>query len=266
MRRCAGLLVGICLLLACGAAAAAQTPAAPNPQVQVSDAPSPALSPDRDRELTEWLDAMDKWRRYDAKYYNKPARDSLGRITTRPAMPEPPEWLGGYCAEAALDGRLAIDARTATACLLYDDPRAPLQAASLGVQGARDSAETGPKYWSFLTRIHIDGLWSTAATTSRSYGLIGSHVSLVDVGRLQVFGPPGVLLLSVPRPDGSRRITIGYTWGISIRLMDVRLFGSKDMTLFANVSKVWIGREAPTDSMSGGYEIAGFSLAPRKKR
>jgi hypothetical protein len=91
-------------------------------------------------------------------------------------------------------------------------------------------------------------------------------VSLVDVGRLQVFGPPGVLLLSVPDGENSRRITLGYTWGVSLRLTDVRLFApTRNMTLFLNVSKVWLdfGDER---SKFRGFDIAGFSLAPRRKR
>ena len=32
---------------------------------------------------------------------------------------------------------------------------------------------------------------------SHSSGIIGSHVSMVDVGRSQVFGPSGVMLLTV---------------------------------------------------------------------
>jgi len=123
------------------------------------------------------------------------------------------------------------------------------------------------KHTSFLTRVHIDGLWTTASSNNRFYGLVGSHVSLVDVGRLQVFGPPGVLLLSVPDASGSRRITLGYTWGLSVRLADVRIFGpTRDMTLFLNVSKVWIATGSEGQGTSRGYDMMGFSIAPRKKR
>jgi hypothetical protein len=264
MRRPGGVLALICLLLVVAVAAAAQPVPAPGPKFP--DAPLTSLSPEQDRELSTWLKAMEEWRRYDARWYNQPARDSLGRLTARRPVPEPPEWLGRYCAAAATEGLVNVDARTATACLLHDDPRAPIQSTSIGAQAARNDAEKGPQHWSFLTRVHLDGLWSTAATTDRFYGLIGSHVSLVDIGRLQVFGPPGVLLLSVPDANGSRRITLGYTWGLSIRLMDVRLFGVKDMTLFGNVSKVWIAGDAQNGGLSRGYEIVGFSLAPRKKR
>lgn len=266
--RCPARLLALTSLLLVFVAVVAAAQSIPPPILEPApaDALVAPLSPDRDAELTKWLKAMEEWRRYDARWYNRPVRDSLGRATARRPAPDPPEWLGTYCADAAAAGLLDLDARTATACLLHDDPRAPIRSASLGTQAARDAAETQPKRWSFLTRVHLDGLWSTAATTGRSYGLIGSHVSLVDIGRIQVFGPPGVLLLSVPEADGSRRITLGYTWGLSIRLTDVRLFGTKDMTLFANVSKVWIAGNGGNGALRGEYEIAGFSVAPRKKR
>ena len=83
---------------------------------------------------------------------------------------------------------------------------------------------------------------------------------------MQFFGPPGVLLLTVPDGKGGRRMTFGYTWGLSVRLADIRLNGpTKNMTLFLNVSKVWLGSGEPLTNNRSGYDIIGFSIAPRKK-
>ena len=79
---------------------------------------------------------------------------------------------------------------------------------------------------SFFSRVHLDGLWSTTSTDLRYYGLVGSHISLVDVGRVQFFGPPGILLLRMPDVAGSHQIRVGYTWGLSVRLVDLKLFGA----------------------------------------
>jgi hypothetical protein len=245
-------------------AAAAQTIDPQSPPVNVPSLE--ALTPDQDRELATWLDAMKKWREYEARWFNRPSRDRLGRVTTRKGPPAPPSWLGAYCDRAASLGLVTLDARIDTACRLEEDPRAAEGSLPPDVQRARLGAEEPPKHNRFLTRVHLDGLWSTTSSSGRFYGLIGSHLSLVDVGRLQIFGPPGVLLLSIPEPDGSRRITLGYTWGVSIRLTDVRPFGTKPMTLFLNVSKVWITGGAENDGPSRGYDIVGFSLAPRKTR
>ncbi|HET6614281.1 MAG TPA: hypothetical protein VFH62_00215, partial [Dehalococcoidia bacterium] len=98
------------------------------------------------------------------------------------------------------------------------------------------------------------------------YGLVGSHISLVDIGRVQFFGPPGVIVLSVPGPRG-REIRAGYTWGMSVRLRDIRLFSpTKNMTLFLTMSKVWLTGGTYDKLAPGGFDIAGFSIAPRKHR
>jgi hypothetical protein len=116
--------------------------------------------------------------------------------------------------------------------------------------------------------VHIDGLWTSTASDVRVYGLVGSHIGLVDVGRVQFFGPPGVILLSVPDANGYRQIKAGYTWGLSVRLGDVRLFApSKNMTLFLTVAKVWVPGGTAYDRLRpGGLDIAGFSLTRRKHR
>jgi hypothetical protein len=223
------------------------------------------LTPDQDRELSRWLAGMDEWRRFDAKWFNRPARDSLGRRTERLQRPAPPSWLPASCKSATLERVLDLHPRLSAACRLLDDPWAPVLSMPTAVQVVRAEEEKPSKYTSFLERVHIDGLWSTPVTNGRSYGLIGSHLTLVDIGPVQLFGPPGVLVLSLPDGDGSRRLTIGVTWGLSVRLTDVTLPGDKPMTLFLNLSKVWVGGET-NDVTNSGHDIIGFSLAPGRRR
>ena len=121
---------------------------------------------------------------------------------------------------------------------LEEDPTAAAIRAQ--TTAARADAEKSANN-TFLTRVHLDGLWTSTASDVRIYGLVGSHISLVDVGRVQFFGPPGVILLSVPDDTGVRHLRAGYTWGMSVRLSDVRLFApSKNMTLFLTITKVWV--------------------------
>jgi hypothetical protein len=219
----------------------------------------------QDRALGIWLSAMEKWQRYDIKYSNRPAHDAMGGIAQHRPPPDAPAWLGAYCTRAAATHVLDLDPRTKVACLLLEDPRTPIAAVPTPAQAARLDAEKS-KHSSFMTRVHLDGLWTSASSGTRLYGLVGSHISLVDVGRLQVFGPPGVLLLSVPDDSSSRRVTLGYTWGLSVRLADVRLLGpTKDMTLFLNMSKVWMA-DGGNERTANGYTMMGFSIAARKKR
>jgi hypothetical protein len=256
------LLTLSCLvLLEVGAAASGQRPPDPPPPTDTTL----VLSQEQDRALGIWLSSMEKWQRYDTKYSNRPAHDAVGGIARHRPPPDAPAWLGAYCAGAAAAQVLELVPRSIVACLLLEDPRTAIAAVPTPAQAARLDAEKS-KHSSFMTRVHLDGLWTSASSGTRLYGLVGSHISLVDVGRLQVFGPPGVLLLSVPDYAGSRRVTLGYTWGLSVRLADVRLFGpAKDMTLFLNMSKVWMA-DGGNERTGSGYTMMGFSIAPRKKR
>ena len=256
------LLTLSCLvLLEVGAAAGGQRPPDPPPPTDTTL----VLLQEQDRELGIWLSSMEKWQRYDTKYSNRPAHDAVGGIARHRPPPDAPAWLGAYCARAAAAHALELDPRTNVTCLLLEDPRTAIAAVPAPAQAARLAAEKS-KHSSFMTRVHLDGLWTSASSGTRLYGLVGSHISVVDVGRLQVFGPPGVLLLSVPDYAGSRRMTLGYTWGLSVRLADVRLFGpAKDMTLFLNMSKVWMA-DGGNEQTAGGNTMMGFSIASRKKR
>jgi hypothetical protein len=262
MRLVRTLVVSLPFVFGIVAAAAAQEPHASPSQEPSTDTPFVApLTQSQDRELRAWLSRMDKWLRDEQKYLNKPRHDRWARPVGHEPRPTEPAWLPAHCLASAGAGVLELQESLARACRLLDDSPMPSTQQMKAVD-----AEKPAQHTSFLTRLHIDGLWTTASTTGRIYGLVGSHMSLVDVGRLQVFGPPGVILLSVPDVNGSRRITLGYTWGVSLRLADMRLFGQRDMTLFLNLSKVWVNGSTDNATAARGFEAIGFSLAPRKKR
>jgi hypothetical protein len=263
MRRAGALVLSCSLLLGFASVAAAQQGPPPHSSPASDASGYVPLSPDQNRELATWLSAMEEWKRYDAKWHNRPARDAWGRVAARKRPPDAPGWLEVHCASAAAAGVLEFEPRASNACRLLADP----WTATASVPAAVQAAETPAKHSSFLTRVHLDFLSTTTSTGGRLYGLIGSHVSLVDVGRLQIFGPPGVMLLSVPSERGGRRITLGYTWGVSLRLMDMRLGApTKNVTLFVNVSKVWVGGGIEPSGKASGVDIVGLSIAPRKKR
>jgi hypothetical protein len=222
------------------------------------------LTPDQDAQLTAWLTEVKKWQQYDEKWRNRPVRDGWGGITERRPSPAAPDWLAPYCASVAAAGWTGLEVRTEIACRVAADPRASF--AMPPPVPDRPDAEKSPPNSSFWTRLHFDGMWSTTSTNGRIYGIVGTHMSLVEIGRIQVFGPPGVMLLTVPDGYGGRRVTVGYTWGLSIRLTDVRLGApTKNMTLFLNLSKVFLGSTETAAGSSRSYDIVGFSIAPRKK-
>ena len=224
------------------------------------------LTPDQEAGLSTWLTALKKWQEYDQKWRNRPARDGWGRIAERRSSPTPPDWLEPYCTSVAEAGLTGFEERTEIACRVLADPRASFAAVPPPVN-AKLSAEKPPPHSSFFTRLHLDGMWSTTSTNGRLYGIVGTHMSLVDIGRIQVFGPPGLMLMTVPDGYGGRQVELGYTWGLSIRLGDVRISApTKNMTVFLNISKVFLGSMETAAGESRGYDIVGFSIAPRKKR
>src|SRR5437868_8767029 len=257
-----------CLLLTCRPTAVQQPPLLPSSPVVIPDDRPVQLSDAQERELAHWLDQMSKWQRAEKRWPNQPAHDAYGRIVVRRPQPEAPDWLSPICAGHDETSLSSLPEQVARACRLLArlsvDPE--VKALQQQTQNARANNERLIK-GSFLSRVHLDGLWSTTSSDVRFYGLIGSHVSLVDVGRVPFFGPPGVLLLSVPDGNGSRQIRVGYTWGMSVRLADVRVFGArKNATLFLSVTKCWTVGSNLDRLGTGGFDIAGLSLAPRKNR
>jgi len=259
MRRPGVLVVVGLLVTGLSANAAAQSTPQLTPSVSFEIV---ALSADQERELSSWLSAIKKWQEYDATWRNRPVHNGWAHIVPRQAPPEAPAWLAGRCTLLADAFALDVEPRTANGCRLLDDPRA---ASTTTV--ARPAAEARPKHSTFLTRMHLDGLAATSPTQARTYGIVGFHVSLVDVGRVQLFGPPGLILLTVPREGGGRTVTVGYTWGLSLRISDIRLSSpTKNMTLFVNIAKVWSGGGDPAAGSTGGSEMISLSIAPRRQR
>ena len=269
MGRVRSIAASSCLLLLCAAAAAAQAPPPlPSTRILFSAAPPVELTADQARELSAWLSAMQKWQRFEKKWPNETAHDPFGRIVERPPRPGAPAWLDGYCVVLGAGPVAGLQSDAGRACRLQAGFNVDLEAETMRAttQAVRADRETLTKN-TFLSRVHLDGLWTTTSTDARFYGLVGSHISLVDVGRVQFFGPPGVIVLSIPDGFGSRQIRMGYTWGMSVRLMDVRLFApTKNLTLFLSMTKVWIVGGRYDSLQAGGFDLAGFSLAPRKKR
>jgi hypothetical protein len=261
--RCIGVL-GVLGFLITGLSTNAAAQAAPSadPPEAIPSFEIASLSADQEGELASWLSAMKKWQAYDEKWRNRPVHNGWAHVVPRQAPPAAPAWLSGRCAMLSDALILDIEPRTASACRLLDDPRVASAA-----QSPRPPAEAHPKHSTFLTRVHLDGLAAASQTEGRVYGIVGMHVGLVDVGRVQLYGPPGVILLTVPGDVGERRVTLGYTWGLSIRLSDVRLSSrTKNMTLFLNISKVWPAGGEPVAGSAGGYDIIGLSIAPRRQR
>jgi hypothetical protein len=271
MRSLMTLALGGLLIAAHAASAQTREPVLPSRPVILSagswSMAPPKLSPEQNEDLAQWLDEMNRWQRQQKRWPNEPVHNNYGKIVSRRAEPPAPGWLAAYCAGIKGFSPASLPQHVDQACRLLAGLAVDLQAEAIRQQTltARADQEKVVKS-SFLSRVHIDGLWTTTSSDVRYYGLVGSHISLVDIGRVQFFGPPGILLLRMPDGTGSHQIRVGYTWGMSVRLADLRVLGPrKNMTLFLSVTKCWTVGNSADRLRPGGFDIAGFSIAPRKR-
>lgn len=157
---------------------------------------------------------------------------------------------GAYCASLSEAKRRQTDI-CKTAAERDEDARAQ----RLKEQDERER----PHHTSFLRKLYLDGLWMPTSMGAGQYGLIGTHLDLATVGRVHVFGPPGVMLVLEQTEDGWR-VKPALTWGFSIYVTDVRLPGARRRAqLFFNVTKSWTG-----GNISVGRDMAGLSLTWKK--
>jgi hypothetical protein len=123
---------------------------------------------------------------------------------------------------------------------------------------AREEKER-PTRSSFLRWVHTDGLWIPTESGNPTFGLIGVHVAVAKVGRLHIYGPPGVIVLR-QRTQHGWMFRPGFTWGVSIYLTDVRFPGtSRAALLFANLTKCWTHGD-----QRNGMSMAGLSVTWKK--
>jgi hypothetical protein len=112
-----------------------------------------------------------------------------------------------------------------------------------------------PEHTSFLKWVHVDGMWMPTSLGASTYGLIGTHVAVANIGRVHFFGPPGVMLLLENGPEG-RRIRPALSWGISFHVTDFRMPGtSNNARLFFNLAKCWT-----MGNQNMGLDMGGLSV------
>ena len=123
-----------------------------------------------------------------------------------------------------------------------------------------------PPRTSFLDRVHLDVLGAPPeiGNSAHLYGLVGAHLTIAEIGRIHLYGPPGVMVAmhSEAEGSGSWRPMTALTWGISIRLVDFRLRGAPRRTvMFLNLTKLWTWGD-----FNQGTDFAGLSFAWKRDR
>ena len=111
----------------------------------------------------------------------------------------------------------------------------------------------------FLRWLHTDVLWVPAESGNSTYGLIGVHLVVARVKRIDIYGPPGVMLLRQKTSTGWM-YRPGFTWGMSIRLVDLKVPGvNRPLTAFINVSRCWTN-----GGEENAMDMVGFSFTWRR--
>jgi hypothetical protein len=116
-----------------------------------------------------------------------------------------------------------------------------------------------PSHTSFLRWLHLDTLWMPTSFDGSIVGLVGSHITVANIDRLNFFGPPGVMLL-MQDVAGEKKLLPALTWGFSVYLTDISMPGERRKAqMYLNLAKVW-----ETGSQNNGLDMAGISLTWKK--
>lgn len=140
-----------------------------------------------------------------------------------------------------------------------DDRQPSAETRGDGVREARaPQRETSPRTL-FRKWVHLDVMWIPPSNNLDAFGIIGTHLAIANIGRLYIYGPPGVMLLR-QRHGGEWMLRPAFTWGFSFYLTEFSIPGwEQNAQLFANVTKVWTEGD-----QRNGIDMVGLSLTFKK--
>jgi len=132
------------------------------------------------------------------------------------------------------------------------DPSAP-QAPPAGPAGDEEPRT------SFLRWLHTDVMWVPTESGNQTFGLVGVHLAVARLGRFDIYGPPGVMVIR-QRTSLGWQYRPAFTWGISFFLADFQIpMTGRNAYVFVNLSKCWV-----TGDVRSGMNMGGFSLTWRR--
>lgn len=125
-------------------------------------------------------------------------------------------------------------------------------------RAASAQSETSPRSL-FRKWVHLDVMWIPPSNNFDAFGIVGTHLAIANIGRLYIYGPPGVMLLR-QRHGGDWMLRPAFTWGFSFYLTEFSIPGwEQEAQLFANVTKVWTEGD-----QRNGIDMVGLSLTFKK--
>ena len=206
---------------------------------------------ERTATLEKWVREYSEWKEWEERWRGKLQPGWVG-YRERRTKPAPPSWLAEECS-----GLEETEGLFADACRLLGESRDGRSAEQIRarVLARNTEHENFTKWWN---SVHLDALW-LAPSTSPSYGVVGIHATLKVAGRWQVFVAPGAILLNMPAPRNAREWVAGTDLGMSYRLFDVAVPGSRQGTVHLNFARVWILGDS-NSAVSKTVDLFGLSL------
>jgi hypothetical protein len=209
-----------------------------------------------DETLDAWIHDYTLWREWADKWINrrqwvvhpfpypfwKESPELFAYVAARRVEPEPPIGLESACTQAPYSSA-GRDRRSRACSLLtvWKDDYATQQI-RWGVATARAQKDDLSRS-RFLEHIHFSSLWASLQGVGggRAYGLAGIHATIDVHGRWQIYALPGVMAISVPTVYGRRVVSVGYDWGMAIRLGGLRLpLADLPLKAHLNLAHVWM--------------------------
>jgi hypothetical protein len=250
------LLVILALLGASGAQAQEVS------DVRVIDEQDVQLDSLQQRQLKTWTDDVRKYQNWYDRHRNRIARNMFGFISDRRPIPPIPDWLPAKC------GLLAEFIPTpstplADGCNLLSYYRTDFTVDPAVQQTllAQKQNELDP-HSSFWKHVHLDAGWGSMDYRRQAYGLVGVHVTLPELAkRVQVFLPPGFLLLSVPDGHGGREFQPAATIGVSIKMFPFEFPRDKPGMVYFNLAKAYLISRPSSAGMESAIDLVGLSFS-----
>jgi hypothetical protein len=124
-----------------------------------------------------------------------------------------------------------------------------------------------PTKTSFWRRVHLDlpGIRAESGKDHLCCSVIGIHLIVAEVGRLQLYGPPGVLLVRQKVGSNNWQWRGAYSWGLGWYLDDVTFpLLNRPAKLYFNLTKVWttggVPAEGEVSDPNFGVSMVGLSV------
>jgi hypothetical protein len=219
-----------------------------------------------DETLAAWIEEYQAWQAWNAKWGNrrqwvlhpfpypfwKETPDVFSYVAPRRVEPAPPPWLDEVCARQsgpAVDPGLRAEGCKLLLIWKEDYVTHQIRMATVASRTQRDE----PRRTRFLEHLHFASLWTNLEVGgNRAYGLAGVHATIDVRGRWQIYALPGVMAVSLPSLEGSRRVTIGYDWGMAFRLFSGRVpYIDLPVKVHLNLAQVWLPEINQKISMTG---------------